>query len=166
MKKLLIIIIGIIFTISLYSQEVTKKDIVIQKTTPMLHINGLGGYINFYNADVTLVQASNELNINGGRLDVNANLKVGEDANAAIISEINISGGTYYMLNSTGDTIPVKILASQIIDGDTIYPNITSAAADTTGIDPGKIGDIYINTSTGKVYVSITTNRGGWRILN
>ena len=106
------------------------------------------------------------LNVNGGRLDVNANLKVGEDATAATISEINILNGEFYMLDSTGDTIPVRILSSQMIDGDTVYPNITSAAADTTGITPGKIGDIYINTSGNVIYISKSAARGGWLRLN
>jgi hypothetical protein len=166
MKKILIILIGLIFTISLYAQEVSKKDIIIQKTTPMLHINGLGGYINFYNGDVTLVQSSNALDVNGGRLDANGGLSIGEDATKATITEINILGGEFYMLDAAGDTIPVRILSSQMIDGDTVYPNITSAAADTTGITPGKIGDIYINTSGNKVYISKTAARGGWLILN
>ena len=61
MKKILLIILTVLFTSSLFAQETSKKDIIVQKTTPMLHLNGLGGYINFYNADVTLVQASNEL---------------------------------------------------------------------------------------------------------
>jgi len=166
MKKLLIILIGLIFTISLYSQETSKKDIIIQKTTPMLHLNGLSGYINFYNGDVTLVHESNGLNVNGGRLDANGGLAVGEDVTRATIAEINILNGEFYMLNAIGDTIPVRILSSQMIDGDTVYPNITSAAADTTGVTPGKIGDIYINTSGNKVYISKSAARGGWLILN
>ena len=115
MKKLLLILIGLIFTISIYSQETSKRDIVIQKTTPMLHLNGLGGYINFYNGDVTLVQASNELNVNGGRLDANGGLAVGEDVTKAIISEINILNGKFYILNSTGDTLDIHTtVASQV----------------------------------------------------
>jgi len=166
MKKILFIILAVLFTTSLFAQETSKKDMIIQKTTPMLHLNGLGGYINFNNADITLVQGSDELNVNGGRLDVNANLKVGEDGTAATISEINILNGEFYMLSSTGDTIPVRILSSQMVDGDTLYPNITSAAADTTGITPGKIGDIYVNTSGNKVYIAKSAARGGWLILN
>ena len=166
MKRIVLIILTVLLTSSLFAQETSKKDVVIQKTTPMLHLNGLSGYINFYNGDVTLVQASDELNVNGGRLDVNANLKVGEDATAATISEINIIGGEFYMLDQSGDTIPVRILSSQMIDGDTVYPNITSAAADTTGITPGKIGDIYINTSGNVIYISKSAARGGWLRLN
>lgn len=41
-----------------------------------------------------------------------------------------------------------------------------SGAADTTGVSPRKIGDIYVDTSSGKVYISKTASRGGWLILN
>lgn len=41
------------------------------------------------------------------------------------------------------------------------------AAGDTSNYPtPDKIGDMFINTSTGKVYVSVTAARLGWRILN
>lgn len=164
MKKILLLFIGIILCISISAQETSKRDIIIQKTTPMLHLNGLSGYINFYNGDVMLVHETNGLNVNGGRLDANGGLAVGEDATKATISEINILNGEFYMLDSGGDTIPVRILSSQMIDGDTVYPNITSEAADTTGVTPGKIGDFYINTSNGDFYVAVTAARGGWRI--
>lgn len=43
---------------------------------------------------------------------------------------------------------------------------ISSAAADTTGITPSKPGDIYIDTSASKVYISKGSTRGSWVILN
>jgi parallel beta-helix repeat protein len=56
-------------------------------------------------------------------------------------------------------------LESNIVQS-TITPRISYAAADTTGIIPSKAGDIYINTSTGKIYISKSALRGGWIILN
>jgi len=166
MKKTLLLFVGIMFCILLTAQETSKRDIIIQKTTPMLHLNGLSGYINFYNGDVQLVHGANELNVNGGRLDINANMKVGEDVTAAIISEINILRGEFYMLNSTGDTIPVRILSSQKLDADTIYPNIsygTSAPSST----PAKIGNMYIDTSAKKLYIATgTSSSSDWTITN
>jgi len=166
MKRVLSIILAIVIASSLYSQEVSKKDVIIQKTTPMLHLNGVAGYLNFYNGDVTIVHATNEININGGRLDANGGIGVGEDATKALISEINILGGEFYMLNTSGDTIPVRILSSQKIDGDTVYPNIshgTSAPSST----PAKIGDMYINTATDKLYIATgTSSSSDWIITN
>lgn len=166
MKRVLSIVLAIVITSSMYSQEVSKKDVIIQKTTPMLHLNGVAGYLNFYNGDVTIVHATDEINVNGGRLDANDGIGVGEDATRALISEINILGGEFYMLNTSGDTIPVRILSSQKIDGDTVYPNIsygTSAPSST----PAKIGNIYINTSAKKLYIATgTSSSSDWTITN
>lgn len=52
-------------------------------------------------------------------------------------------------------------------DAASIFPTIQSAAGDTSNYNtPDKIGDLYIDTSAGKVYVSVAVTRGGWRILN
>jgi hypothetical protein len=49
----------------------------------------------------------------------------------------------------------------------TTIPTIYSAAGDTSNqAIPGKIGNLFINTSNGKVFVSVTAARGGWVILN
>ena len=166
MKKILLLFIGIILCISLSAQEISKRDIIIQKTTPMLHINGLGGYINFYNADVTLVHEVNGLNVNGGRLDANGGIAVGEDATKATISEINILNGEFYMLDSSGDTIPVRILSSQMIDGDTVYPNIESGTSAPSST-PSKVGDMYVDTSAKKLYIATgTSSSSDWTITN
>lgn len=58
-----------------------------------------------------------------------------------------------------GDTISID----EIITIPTIY----SAAGDTSNVPvPGKIGNIFINTSAGKVYISKSAIRNGWVILN
>jgi hypothetical protein len=45
-------------------------------------------------------------------------------------------------------------------------PDITSGAGVPTA-SPGKIGNIYVNTSNGKVYISTSTqSAGSWAILN
>jgi hypothetical protein len=45
--------------------------------------------------------------------------------------------------------------------------SIYSAAGDTSNYNtPNKVGDIFIDTSAGKVYISVTNQRNGWRILN
>lgn len=166
MKKILLIILIVLFTSSLFSQETSKKDMIIQKTTPMLHLNGLGGYINFYNGDVMLVHETNALNVNGGRIDANGGIAVGEDASRATISEINILNGEFYMLNAIGDTIPVRILSSQTVDGDSVYPNISSGTTAPSST-PAKIGNMYIDTSAKKLYIATgTSSSSDWTITN
>lgn len=166
MKKILLIILTVLLTSSLVAQETTKRDIVIQKTTPMLHLNGVAGYLNFYNGDVTIVHATDEINVNGGRLDANGGIGVGEDATKALISEINIIGGEFYMLDQYGDSIPVKILASQMVDGNTVYPNISSGTTAPSST-PAKIGNMYIDTSAKKLYIATgTSSSSDWTITN
>lgn len=53
-----------------------------------------------------------------------------------------------------------------VIDADTLYPRIVTAASDTTGRIAEKAGDMFINTATGKVYVSTGAGRGKYVILN
>jgi len=127
MKKLLIILIGLIFTISLYSQETSKKDIVIQKITPMLHFNGVGGYLNFYNNDVIVSHGTDELNIDGGRLDINSNVKIG-NSSTLILSKIDFKGDQAAFITSTGDTIFMYVPEADkvVLDIDTAYLNASN----------------------------------------
>lgn len=46
-------------------------------------------------------------------------------------------------------------------------PTIFQAAGDTSNYHtPGKVGNIFINTTAGKVYISKSALRNGWLILN
>ena len=198
MKNFIFILIGSLITLSIFSQETTKRDIIIQKTTPMLHLNGTGAVINFYNNDVSLVQSSNQLDVNGGRLDANSGVKIGNTSATVdsigkvdgqfVFYETNDTTGVYIpfedriiwpidsaevintdevAMYSNGDTTMQYIPYNKRVDATTLFPEIHSAAGDTSNYaTPGKIGDLYINTSTGKVYVSVSSVRGGWRILN
>lgn len=161
MKKLICLSAMILFTVSIFGQQVSKRDIEIQKTSPMLHINGLGGHINFYNGNVTLSHGLNELNVNGGRLDVNANLRVGLTS-SLIINEIGQKNGKFYMIDSDGDTLSAYIKVADRVDAYTILPRIYSGVG-APSIAAGKAGDIYINTSNGTIYISSAAGSGNWR---
>jgi len=198
MKRFILILIGSLIAISVFSQETTKRDIIIQKTTPMLHLNGTGATINFYNNDVSLVQSSNQLDVNGGRLDANSGIKVGNTSATVdsigkvdgkfVFYETNDTTGVYIpyedkivwpidsaevintnevAMYSDGDTTMQYIPYDKRVEATTLFPEIHYAAGDTSNYaTPDKIGDLYIDTSGSKVYVSVAAARGGWRILN
>ena len=59
----------------------------------------------------------------------------------------------------SGDTVSLSSI--------TTIPTIFYAAGDTSNQSaPLKIGNIFIDTSANKVYISKSANRGGWLILN
>ncbi len=82
------------------------------------------------------------------------------------LDNLTVSGTTVYGIEGSDSTLfytPVSMRD----DASTLFPTIQSAAGDTSNYQiPDKIGDLYIDTSAGKVYVSVAAARGGWRILN
>ena len=108
-----------------------------------------GGYIKINN--------NHNITITGG-------LDVGETGFA--LDSMNLMGG-YIALYNGPDTSATYVPVDMRDDATTIFPTIQSAAGDTSNYTvPDKIGDIYLDTSAGKVYISVTSARGGWRILN
>jgi hypothetical protein len=79
---------------------------------------------------------------------------------------LTVSGTTVYGLEGT-DSLLFYTPVDMRDDATTIFPTIQSAAGDTSNYQiPDKIGDLYIDTSASKVYVSVSATRGGWVILN
>jgi len=80
MKKLISILILMLFggiAIGQVTTTTLKTDLVLEKTTPMFHLNGAGAYINFYNGDLTLTRSSNQLSLAGGNLSLGTNSLLG-----------------------------------------------------------------------------------------
>jgi hypothetical protein len=81
-------------------------------------------------------------------------------------------GGNLLLAGSSSGTATLKAPAAAgtaIITLPAVTGTLTlvlSGGADTTGIAPPVIGAIYVNTSGNKVYISKSTERGGWLILN
>lgn len=91
--------------------------------------------------------------------------EIGAAANVDLDS-ITINGA-YALLFDGADTSAAYVPHDLRDDAATLFPTIQSAAGDTSNYTiPDKIGDLYIDTSAGKVYVSVAATRGGWRILN
>jgi hypothetical protein len=73
MKKIILILAGLLMTATLMCQTTIYNNLVIQKTTPLFHLNGNGGTISFYNGDIVLAQSSNTLTLSGGNFALGAN---------------------------------------------------------------------------------------------
>jgi hypothetical protein len=73
--KRLVIFLTLIFAFAGASAQsiIYARDIIIQKTNPILYLKGTGGVINFNNGDVTLTGSSNKVTLAGGDLDLGAN---------------------------------------------------------------------------------------------
>jgi hypothetical protein len=70
-------------------------------------------------------------------------------------------------LRTNVNTLISEVNDTVVLSSISVVPLIYSAAGDTSNYNtPAKIGDIYIDTSAGKVYISVTALRNGWRILN
>lgn len=66
-----------------------------------------------------------------------------------------------------GEALPPHIPDAYTDDPYDLFPEIHAFAGDTSNYPvPDKIGDLFVNTATSKVYVSVSTSRGGWVILN
>jgi len=72
-----------------------------------------------------------------------------------------------YSVYKDGEIIPPDIPDGYTDDPYDLFPEIHAFAGDTSNYPvPDKIGNLFINTSASKVYVSVSTSRGGWVILN
>jgi len=82
------------------------------------------------------------------------------------LDSITVSGIYSYLFDGA-DTSTAYVPLDMRDDAATLFPTIQSEGGDTASYPvPDKIGDIYVNVATGKVYISVTSSRGGWRILN
>lgn len=146
-----------------FPQQVIKRDVEIQKLTPVLNLNGLGGVIQFYNGDVSITHSTDQIEVTGGTFKTGT-LKIGNttlEIDSASIADGRI---TFY---SAGDTLSSHINEEDFIDVEDVpvLPLITNGA-DTASLTPTKRGDIHIDTVAGNVYISVTALRGGWRLTN
>lgn len=91
--------------------------------------------------------------------------EIGAAANVDLDS-ITVSGLYSYLFDGA-DTSTAYVPLDMRDDAATLFPEIHAFAGDTSNYaTPDKIGDLFIDTSTSKVYVSVSTSRGGWVILN
>ncbi len=77
---------------------------------------------------------------------------------------LNKRTGKFDLVTDSTDFNNIRNL--ETLNGDLYYPAIITNAGDTTGFRPAKAGNIFINTATSKVYISKSSLRGGWVLLN
>jgi len=212
MKKLILLLFVSFLSLTTFGQQ--HYDLVIEKTTPMIHLKGTGGVINLNNGDVLFTLSSNLVTLSGGNFSLGSNSLLGtgsigstgsgkflkgwfvdsEFTNYPTVSGVSMSAllvPSTRTVNGHALTSNVTVTATDVNLGNvtnesktTMFstipagsqinasavptiPIIYSGAGDTSLYPvPGKIGNIYINTSGSKVYVSKSAVRGGWLILN
>jgi len=79
---------------------------------------------------------------------------------------INYSLTNVFTVDYDGDaTLSGTLTTDSVICSH--VPTIHTAVGDTSNYNtPDKVGDMFINTSAGKTYISVGTARGDWVILN
>lgn len=115
----------------------------------------LDGKISNYNAAFT------------GITSVEA-LQIGTSSDKITIQGVTDVGQGYTFTKDGAELAPKIPEENQVnINDIPTVPTIHYAAGDTSNYPiPGKIGNIFINTTAGKVYISKAVTRGGWVILN
>ena len=164
-KKISLSAIVLFICVITYGQSaILKRDLEIQKTTPVLNLNGTGAVIEFYNGDINLTHSTNQLEVSGGLLKT-ATIKIGDvslEIDSVSLTDDEI---TFY---SSGSAVSPHINEDKLIDVDDvpILPILSGGEADTTGITPTKAGNIYLDSLNNNIYISISAARGGWRRIN
>lgn len=84
MKKILLITMTLMLMISLSAQKTQYYDLIIQKTSPLLHLYGSGGIINWNNGDLLITHTSNTLTLSGGNLLTSGTSAIGIGATSPL----------------------------------------------------------------------------------
>lgn len=88
------------------------------------------------------------------------------DGNSYMMRLKDSVGAERFSINDQGATTVAGSLSSESVVSN-YTPSIYHSAFDTTYIPvPDKVGDIYIDTAEKDVYISNSTNRGGWQKVN
>jgi hypothetical protein len=163
-NKIIVTIVVLFISTICFSQQVIKRDVEIQKLTPVLNLNGLSGVIQFYSGDVSIVHSTDQIEVIGGTFKTGT-LKIGNTTLEIDSASIVDGRITFY---SAGDTLSAHLNDDEFIDIEDvpIIPLIstgTSAPSST----PSKVGDMYIDTSAQKLYIATgTSSSSDWTITN
>lgn len=140
-----------------YATEYNGEHYGSTSINGVLFIQG-NAYIDFEEGGDVYLNDDRDITITGG-------FDIGDTDDG--IDSASFVGTKLALYTGGADTTATYIPYADRDDASTIFPTIQSAAGDTSNYDtPDKIGDLYIDTSAGKVYVSVAAARGGWRILN
>lgn len=99
MKKAILFLTLILTTVIITAQGTIRYNLIMDKTLPMFHLKGTGGYINF-NDDVSITQSSNKLTISGGDLDLGLNDLSADYITSGRISAASSTSGVALSVNT------------------------------------------------------------------
>lgn len=148
--------------VSCYSQETLKRNLIIQKTTPLINLNGTGATLQFYNGDVSLTQSSNLLTLSGGNFSLGANdllmtgslgataarLTKGWFANLEITNLPTVNGGAFKTaLSLTASDVGLGNVTNESKTTMFTNPVFTGSASAATAFIPGVSGSTNLGTT-------------------
>lgn len=196
MKKLLILILIIFTGLSVYSQvyetqglAVGDPDVAGSNVAVFDSITEVGGFIHFYVGAVEMfaldttgiynklaLMAADSFHISGTNIYAfeNGDTLVWKDPPSAIVDLDNIKASIFTIFQNDSTTFVSNEVAFWQASTQrypalpSTVPKIYTAAGDTSNMStPLKIGDLFIDTTNGIIYVAEEAVTGGWlRISN
>lgn len=148
---------------NLNSNELAILDGALVTTTELNRLVGVTSSVQTQlNARVRTVDSTGNA---AGNYVTRRALRDSIEARVELDSVRNLTGEAAFY--DTGSAIPPHIPDEYTDNPYEIFPEIHAFPGDTANFPvPSKVGDIFINTSASKVYVSVKNTRGGWVILN
>jgi hypothetical protein len=160
MKKLAFLIIATLLTACATAQY--KTNLIVQKTSPLLFLNGTGAQLKFY-SDITLTQSTGKITLAGGNLDIGANNILGTGSLGATgagkltkVWAINAEFTNPPTINGVSVATTYATLASPTFTTGITTPAITLGATLITA-NGAQIN--YLNTATSNIQTQVDTKQ-------
>jgi hypothetical protein len=167
MKKILLFILLVAFTIELFSQS-TNKDIIINKTAPMLQLNGTGAVIDFYNNDLRFTQSSDLLTLTGGNLKL-PGISYGYSTIVTAAGVTTLTAlSNYYQFFTGSATQSVSLpVTSTLTTGHTYFIFNNSSLSVTINSSGGNVLIIMAGGTRARITCILTsgTTAASWDVL-
>jgi hypothetical protein len=167
MKRIILLISIALLSTGLFAQSVLKTNLEIQKSAPVLYLNGTGATINWYNSDITLTQSSNTLTLAGGDFALGSN-------NITMTGSLGATGGRLlkgWMTNLEITNLPTINggtfkTALSLTSSDVGLGNVTNESKATMFTSPTFTGVASFPTPFTLGAVSVTTNGTELNVLD
>jgi hypothetical protein len=114
MKRIFSLLMILMLSTSLLAQKTQYYDLIIQKTTPKLHLYGYGGILSWNNDEVRMTHTSNKLTITGGIL-ISPNFIFGYTTTGTTTTTTtlnNLSTHLQYFTGSQTQTVKLPVVST------------------------------------------------------